>query len=72
VLTPDSSRFWSIEAYRTGQDQPSLDKQVVRDYLETLSWDKTPPGPILPAEIVEKTSTAYKNVFYQLTGRQLT
>jgi len=71
VLTPDSSRFWSAEAYRTGQDQPSLDKQIVRDYLSALSWDKNPPGPVLPVDIVEKTSTAYKNVFYKLTDHQL-
>ena len=71
VLTPDSSRFWSAEAYRTGQDQPSLDKQIVRDYLSSLSWDKNPPGPVLPADIVERTSMAYKNVFYKLTDRQL-
>jgi len=71
VLTPDSSRFWSAEAYRTGQDQPSLDKQIVRDYLSALSWNKNPPGPDLPADIVERTSMAYKNVFYKLTDLQL-
>lgn len=71
VLTPDSSRFWSSEAYRTGMDQPSLDKQVVRDYLSGLDWDKNPPGPALPDDIVQRTSSAYKNVFYKLTDRQL-
>lgn len=71
VLTPDSSRFWSLEAYRTGQDQPSLDKQVVRDFLENSSWDKNPPGPVLPPQIVTRTSTAYKNVFRKLTGTDI-
>jgi phosphoribosylaminoimidazole-succinocarboxamide synthase len=71
VLTPDSSRFWSLEAFRTGQDQPSLDKQVVRDFLENSSWDKNPPGPVLPPQIVTTTSTAYKNVFRKLTGTDI-
>jgi len=71
VLTPDSSRFWSLKAYRTGQDQPSLDKQVVRDFLENSSWDKNPPGPVLPPGIVTTTSTAYKNVFRKLTGTNI-
>ena len=55
VLTPDSSRFWPADQYAPGQGQPSFDKQFVRDYLETLDWDKTPPGPKLPAEVVAKT-----------------
>lgn len=71
VLTPDSSRFWSLDAYQTGQDQPSLDKQVVRDYLASLTWDKNPPGPVLPESIAEKTSSAYKSVFHKLTGVSL-
>ncbi len=60
VLTPDSSRFWPADAYRTGISPPSFDKQFVRDYLETLAWNKQPPGPELPAEIVRKTSEKYQ------------
>ncbi len=59
VLTPDSSRFWSLDEYASGRSQPSFDKQFVRDYLETLDWDKTPPGPELPEEIVTKTKDKY-------------
>ncbi len=55
LLTPDSSRFWSIEDYAPGRSQDSFDKQIVRDYLLTLDWDQTPPGPELPPEIVDKT-----------------
>ena len=55
VLTPDSSRFWPADQYQPGKSQPSFDKQFVRDYLETLDWNKTPPGPVLPAEVVAKT-----------------
>ncbi|MBU1042807.1 MAG: phosphoribosylaminoimidazolesuccinocarboxamide synthase [Candidatus Omnitrophica bacterium] len=60
VLTPDSSRFWPKDKYQPGKSQPSFDKQFVRDYLETLEWDKTPPGPQLPDEIVEKTTEKYQ------------
>lgn len=60
VLTPDSSRFWPAEAYQAGRSPPSFDKQFVRDYLETLAWDKNPPGPALPSEIVEKTAQKYR------------
>jgi len=59
VLTPDSSRFWPKDEYCPGKSQPSFDKQFVRDYLETLDWDKAYPGPKLPKEIVQKTSAKY-------------
>ncbi|OOZ17732.1 phosphoribosylaminoimidazolesuccinocarboxamide synthase [Solemya velum gill symbiont] len=59
VLTPDSSRFWPVDQYQPGSSPPSFDKQIVRDYLETLDWDKQAPGPELPAEIIEKTAAKY-------------
>ena len=68
VLTPDSSRFWPADLYGPGKSQPSFDKQFVRDYLETLDWDKTPPGPELPAEIVQKTSEKYIEAYTRVTG----
>jgi phosphoribosylaminoimidazole-succinocarboxamide synthase len=68
LLTPDSSRFWSIEGYAPGRSQDSFDKQIVRDYLLTLDWDQTPPGPELPPEIVEKTVRRYQEIFEILTG----
>lgn len=71
ILTPDSSRFWPAERYEVGHDQPSFDKQIVRNYLETLSWDKRPPGPELPAEIIAKTSEAYCDIFRRLTGKDI-
>jgi len=71
VLTPDSSRFWPRETYQPGQDQESLDKQYVRNYLETLDWDKTPPGPELPGEVVEETSRRYQEIYQRLTGSKL-
>jgi phosphoribosylaminoimidazole-succinocarboxamide synthase len=71
VLTPDSSRFWPQDQYVVGQSPPSFDKQFVRDYLETLDWDKTPPAPRLPAEIIEKTSAKYVEAFERLTGAKL-
>ena len=71
VLTPDSSRFWPNELYRPGQPQQSFDKQYVRDYLETLEWDKTPPGPDLPQNVVERTSEKYLEAYRLLTGRDL-
>ncbi len=71
VFTPDSSRFWPKGTYKLGQDQPSLDKQIVRDFLEESGWDKTPPGPVLPQEIVEKTTAAYIGAYERLTGRKL-
>ena len=67
VLTPDSSRFWSLAEYKTGISPPSFDKQFVRDYLDTLNWDKTAPGPVLPEEIVQKTSEKYREVYSLLT-----
>ena len=67
VLTPDSSRFWPVEDYAVGISPPSFDKQFVRDYLETLDWDKTAPGPELPAEIIEKTAAKYREALRRLT-----
>ncbi|MEY2483324.1 MAG: phosphoribosylaminoimidazole-succinocarboxamide synthase [Verrucomicrobiota bacterium] len=71
-LTPDSSRFWPADQYVVGQSPPSFDKQFVRDYLETLDWNKTPPGPRLPADIIEKTSAKYRDAYERLTGVTLT
>jgi phosphoribosylaminoimidazole-succinocarboxamide synthase len=71
VLTPDSSRFWPAAQYRTGQNQLSLDKQYLRDYLETLDWDKTPPPPPLPDEIVENTSKKYQEILKIITGKTI-
>jgi phosphoribosylaminoimidazole-succinocarboxamide synthase len=71
VLTPDSSRFWPADAYEPGKSQPSFDKQFVRDYLETLDWDKIPPGPELPAEIITATSERYLEAFRRLTGQEI-
>jgi len=71
VLTPDSSRFWPADQYAPGKGQPSFDKQFVRDYLETLTWDKTPPGPKLPDEVVAKTSAKYLEAYERLTGKKL-
>jgi phosphoribosylaminoimidazole-succinocarboxamide synthase len=70
-LTPDSSRFWPADQYVVGQSPPSFDKQFVRDYLETLDWDKTPPAPKLPREIIEKTSAKYVEAFESVTGAKL-
>jgi phosphoribosylaminoimidazole-succinocarboxamide synthase len=70
-LTPDSSRFWPADQYVVGKSPPSFDKQFVRDYLETLDWDKTPPGPKLPAEIIEKTAAKYRDAFERLTRAAL-
>ena len=69
VLTPDSSRFWPADQYQPGISPPSFDKQFVRDYLETLDWDKTPPGPELPQEIIDKTAAKYREAEQRLTGR---
>jgi phosphoribosylaminoimidazole-succinocarboxamide synthase len=71
VLTPDSSRFWPRDAYAQGQSQPSFDKQFVRDYLETLDWDKRPPAPSLPPEVVEATSAKYLEAYRLITGHDL-
>jgi phosphoribosylaminoimidazole-succinocarboxamide synthase len=71
VLTPDSSRFWPKDEYEPGGPQPSFDKQFVRDYLETLDWDKTPPAPELPKNIIEKTSEKYLQALELITGRRV-
>jgi phosphoribosylaminoimidazole-succinocarboxamide synthase len=71
LLTPDSSRFWPKDKYSTGKAQPSFDKQFVRDYLETLNWDKIPPAPMLPEEIIEKTSLKYLEAYKRLVGTEL-
>lgn len=68
VLTPDSSRFWPLDTYAPGQSPDSFDKQFVRDWLETLDWDKTPPGPELPPEIVERTASKYREALQRLTA----
>ncbi len=68
VLTPDSSRFWPADQYRPGISPPSFDKQFVRDYLETLEWDKTPPGPVLPDDVIQKTAEKYQEAEKRLTG----
>jgi phosphoribosylaminoimidazole-succinocarboxamide synthase len=71
VLTPDSSRFWPSEQYQTGISPPSLDKQFVRDYLEGLAWDKKPPAPSLPSDIVSRTEDKYLEIYRILTGKDL-
>src|SRR5215831_19366734 len=71
VLTPDSSRFWPADQYTAGKGQPSFDKQFVRDYLETLDWDKAPPAPALPADVVAKTESKYLEAYERLTGKKL-
>jgi len=68
VLTPDSSRFWPVDEWEPGHIQPSFDKQYVRDYLETLDWDKTPPAPTLPAEVIAGTRARYVEAYERLTG----
>jgi phosphoribosylaminoimidazole-succinocarboxamide synthase len=70
-LTPDSSRFWPRDEYVVGKSPPSFDKQFVRDYLETLDWDKTPPGPKLPGDVIAHTAGKYVEAFEQLTGDKL-
>lgn len=71
VLTPDSSRFWPADTYRSGGPQLSFDKQYVRDYLESIRWDKQPPAPPLPAEVAVKTSEKYKQAYRALTGKDI-
>ncbi|UNK56396.1 phosphoribosylaminoimidazolesuccinocarboxamide synthase [Pseudoxanthomonas daejeonensis] len=68
MLTPDSSRYWPAAEYRVGTSPPSYDKQIVRDHLETLDWDKTPPGPKLPAEVIERTRARYAEALQKLAG----
>ena len=71
VLTPDSSRYWPFELYQPGRAQPSFDKQYVRDYLESLNWDKKPPAPELPPEVVANTAAKYEEAYVTLTGEEL-
>jgi phosphoribosylaminoimidazole-succinocarboxamide synthase len=71
VLTPDSSRFWPRESYQPGGAQPSFDKQYVRDYLESIHWNKQPPAPALPADVMERTSEKYRDAYRVLTGKPL-
>jgi phosphoribosylaminoimidazole-succinocarboxamide synthase len=71
ALTPDSSRFWPAQGYAPGRPQPSFDKQYVRDYLEKIGWNKQPPAPVLPVEIVEATRAKYREAYRLLTGREL-
>jgi phosphoribosylaminoimidazole-succinocarboxamide synthase len=71
VMTPDSSRFWPADQYSPGKPQPSFDKQFVRDYLETLAWNKTPPGPKLPEDVVARTGAKYLEAYERLTGHKL-
>ncbi|MEN6536520.1 MAG: phosphoribosylaminoimidazolesuccinocarboxamide synthase [Bryobacteraceae bacterium] len=71
ILTPDSSRFWPQETYRPGGAQPSYDKQYVRDYLESIHWNKQPPAPVLPPEVAQRTSEKYQEAYRALTGRNL-
>jgi phosphoribosylaminoimidazole-succinocarboxamide synthase len=71
VLTPDSSRFWESDAWKPGGAQPSFDKQFVRDYLETIHWNKQAPAPALPQDVVERTQAKYLEAFHRLTEREL-
>jgi len=71
VLTPDSSRFWPLDKYEPGRAQPSYDKQYVRDYLESIHWNKQPPAPALPEDVAERTSEKYKDAYRELTGTPL-
>ena len=71
ALTPDSSRYWDAALWKPGGPQPSFDKQFVRDYLESIAWDKTPPGPELPADVVSKTREKYLDAYRMITGREL-
>jgi phosphoribosylaminoimidazole-succinocarboxamide synthase len=71
VLTPDSSRFWPADRYQPGSNPPSFDKQFLRDYLEMLDWDKTPPAPKLPPEVISQTARKYREACERLTGEPL-
>ena len=71
ALTPDSSRFWPAEGYAPGRPQPSFDKQYVRDYLERIGWNKQPPGPELPADVVRGTRDKYREAYRLLAGHDL-
>ena len=70
AFTPDSSRFWPKDVYAPGGPQPSFDKQFVRDYLESIAWDKRPPAPPLPADVVDRTREKYVEAYARLTGRE--
>jgi phosphoribosylaminoimidazole-succinocarboxamide synthase len=69
VLTPDSSRYWPADTYQPGRSQPSFDKQYLRDYLESIGWNKEPPAPPLPDQVVRVTSEKYEEALLRLTGR---
>ena len=69
IFTPDSSRFWEKEKYEVGKSQDSLDKQFVRDYLEKIKWNKQPPVPVLPQDIIQKTREKYVEAYEKITGR---
>ena len=71
VLTPDSSRFWTVDKYEPGHAQPSFDKQFVREYLETLNWDKQPPAPPLPEDVAAATTERYLEAYRRLSGKEL-
>jgi phosphoribosylaminoimidazole-succinocarboxamide synthase len=71
ALTPDSSRFWPAESYRPGKSQPSFDKQFVRDYLETIDWDKKPPAPPIPTDVAAATTSRYLEAYRLITGKEL-
>ena len=71
ILTPDSSRFWPLDQYREGACQPSFDKQFIRDWLESSGWNKTPPPPSLPLEVITKTTQKYLEAFQKLTGQDI-
>ncbi len=71
ALTPDSSRFWPMEGYEPGHAQPSFDKQYVRDYLESVNWNKTPPAPTLPSEVIARTTEKYLESYHLITGEEL-
>ncbi|HET9402400.1 MAG TPA: phosphoribosylaminoimidazolesuccinocarboxamide synthase, partial [Candidatus Acidoferrales bacterium] len=71
ALTPDSSRFWPAAGYEAGKAQPSFDKQYVRDYLESIGWNKQPPGPNLPDDVVARTRAKYREAYAKLTGHEL-
>jgi phosphoribosylaminoimidazole-succinocarboxamide synthase len=71
VLTPDSSRFWPLDDYAPGRGQKSFDKQIVRDWLVNSGWDKTPPAPKLPKEVIDNTARTYREIYTRLTGEDL-
>jgi phosphoribosylaminoimidazole-succinocarboxamide synthase len=71
LLTPDSSRFWDIKRYKVGQPQPSYDKQPLRDWLTASGWNREPPAPTLPPDVVETTSKKYQEAYYRLTGKRI-